>query len=1231
MSNFGDLYDQPPINLVDGVARDRTILDLGYQIESTFEVIGDLFGNLHGLGYNTLNRSLYFNSLAASLGDMSKISPEEPFGVIFENYSETFTTSDKKDYVLDLIPTSDTTGDIIINAPDFTWTYRQALDDLNQEGDFTIVGRVLTFYIPPASGFSITYNGKYPDISNKNSGFTPNVYPSPHLIDRDLIDKPQLIILPSGRYKVVVEPYALNSDEKQFGAPLKLNYGSLLESYVDSSGITECPVELASIWVKGETGTYSKVDARSIYLISDKEFQFEADIVLHPDTDIAVIALANSTLADVLKDVYNLLRHHTHDKTSISTPMGHDRLINLVPASEKADIVYAGSEIPSNDHPQYLHREGYRASDPGTYDNALLGDLLIASTDSSSLFNNVDSDSNRLIFGSTSSGVSFNFRESDKDLLVYSPENGISIESNIDDGKASFALRLNSHQFFNYRESGDHLTISSVSEKVRIGLVDDDVNLGDLELRDVTVRNRAIFEDLSGITMGEIDIYNDNNTGYEMYATSASPETHKIYIENRTELENAQANMLNIIDGTIESTVTLADMAEIQVYNSDTYLSNMPGTEQALFVSPISLRFGATGYSTGVSFGTDTEEYFNLYASASNAGPSTPSDTDVYAETYDADFYFLKTTKKDHIEDSQLRKWKDGSPQERVDDLQDWPRSSLHAGSSTLRDLTVNTSSVIERKGVSFGNFNHIFVTGSGTTCPAGWMVLESQNGVVLANSSSANMLDCETISYAELTSGDISAFGSIIAQGDISSGENITSNKKITGTELNIIEDTLLEGDTRLLGKLIVEEDVDILGESKFRSNVEIIGELNVKNELITEAITANGIVRLNEPVTIDSTLNVNDLAIFGENVTVTGRLNVSDSILTNGLIAGTTSLGATTVNDTLTTKSPIDARSDVNVEGSLSVNGLLSTNNSVNIAETLTAENILTISDLEAGEDFVVKGNSTFRGDATFINPASQLLVQSKSLFSGQSTFNEAVEIYGTVVMGNSLEVNSQIFGKSSLEIEGVATFKSSVNVEGAAYIQDFEVSGTGTVSGNLNIEGFITGNTMLLEESLIVNGDMTGGLVVAKTGFQASPGTQSTFYNATINGSLLQSSSTVTVEFAGRTEFNNTVKINSTLNVTNSIEVGTRAEAKITLGENSITVGALGNRGSIIAGEMRVSKVIGASEGVYLPDEIFGVINIGNNLSTQKFVNIDNLYVDKNAVFTGAIFCNRYSLCR
>lgn len=1219
MSNYGDLYEKPPINLVDGVVGENTILDFGYQIESSFEQVGDIFGNLYGLGYNTLGRSLYFNSVAAAIGDLSKVALEEPFGLQFEEYTETFSTSGNKDYVLDLIPDAGTIGQTVIDAPDYTWTYRTSLDDLSADGDFTITGRVLTFYKAPASGFSIIYNGTYPDITGSTTGFTPNVYPSPKLIQEGHISRPTLSILPSGKYKVVIEPYTFNSDLKQFGAPLELNFGPLIQPYVDSSATTDLPAELASVWVLNDEGYFSKLDVRSINLVNSVEFQFESDESLDPQTDTVVIALSNVTIADTIKDIYTLLREHTHDKTSASTPISHDRLINLIPISDNAEIVYGGSNIPNNDHPQYFHREGYRASDPGTYDNAILGDLLIGSIDSSSLYNNVDADSNRLTFGSISQGISLSYRHLDQDLLMYSPENGLSIETSVGPGKESFALRLNRHQFFNYQDTEDHLTIASTSGTTRFGVTDDDDDLGSIQALNGTFVGRVIFPDLAGLTIGNIDIYSDSSQGYEIIAESLDLLNDKINIKNYTLFDNFAALNADIVDGSISGHIITTDDGKIGFFDSATYFSNWPGISQATFTSPVSLAFTETGIHTGISVEDGSEEYMNLYTSASNGGPSTPSDTDMYVETFDADTYFIKTTKKDHIEDNELKTWQSGSGTGRVDSLQLWPRAGIHAGESSFRNITVNTSTVSERKGVSFGQFNHMYVTGSGTTCPSGWMVLESQNGVVLIDSSS-DVIDCEAINYGELTLGDINAFGSVIAQSDISTGGNLSANKKITGQELEIIGDALIQGDSRIQGLLTIESGLKSLADSQFSSNVDILGALNVKNKSTLSNIEVDGVAKFNEPVSIESTLTINDNVTLNENVEINGRLNSNDLINTAALISGETTLGATTINDSIVAKSDLTVQSDLISEGNLQVKGIITGQQTLLVKEGIVEKSLNIGDDLIVQDSLTVNGDTSLNGENTIVRGA--LLSQGDAQFGGEVEFNGSIKVSSNLQVFNSINVSSAAVLESSLNVKGRTTLESNLSVDGTTNLSDTNIEGSLNIDGNIISEGFIQGDNLILNGSLSSEGQIVTRGSITSNGYEATSGSTSNLDSLTVRGEFSQTNSLRTMEISGRAVFNNVVDINNNLIVDQTLTVGT--QSKITIGENRIEIGDDGDRGTLITGNIIVGEISGNQSGVYLPDEIFRTLAPSNNtLSNTEFISVDNIYVEQNAVFAGQAF--------
>ena len=159
----------------------------------------------------------------------------------------------------------------------------------------------------------------------------------------------------------------------------------------------------------------------------------------------------------------------------ISSPIRHETLDGLLPSSDNPDIKYAKSIIPNNEHVQYLHREGYNASDEGAYGNAMLGDLLIGSTSSSSLFNNTLQDSNKVLFGSTNGNGHGLYRRSviNGDVLdIASSTNGLLVSYEYNNQyKYGIGISTNSsgiHKFSN-RHDNNNLLISSNNDKTTFG------------------------------------------------------------------------------------------------------------------------------------------------------------------------------------------------------------------------------------------------------------------------------------------------------------------------------------------------------------------------------------------------------------------------------------------------------------------------------------------------------------------------------------------------------------------------------------------------------------------------------------------------------------------------------------------------------------------------------------------------------------------------------------------
>lgn len=94
--------------------------------------------------------------------------------------------------------------------------------------------------------------------------------------------------------------------------------------------------------------------------------------------------------------------NHTHNGIDGTLRINHSDSFNLF---AKNSVSWSPSLWTGDDHPQYLHRDGYSAGTRDVYKNGMLGDLLLLSTSSSSNYFNVTADSNKLFFGTNSKAL----------------------------------------------------------------------------------------------------------------------------------------------------------------------------------------------------------------------------------------------------------------------------------------------------------------------------------------------------------------------------------------------------------------------------------------------------------------------------------------------------------------------------------------------------------------------------------------------------------------------------------------------------------------------------------------------------------------------------------------------------------------------------------------------------------------------------------------------------------
>lgn len=522
MSNnlYGNFFKTVQLTYLDLSVKERTIAQILQSMETAFDTMGNMVGNIHGRSSSAYNNTAYINTVHQAIGNIGLISPEEPFNETITGYTDRFTKGNgSKEFLLTLKPIISSAQQLITpmqivsddpNEAGAVWVYKSSLKDLKKDTDFTIIGRRLVFYRTIAGNLDVKYDGIYPTFGRQEDGFRPNVIPSPTLVDQGKVKKPKLTRLPSGRIRVKVEASDYNMfGDKKFGKILAPRFSTKLREYIGpaSTVAVKTSEDVVAPWIRRHgTKNIVKLPVSNVYVISELEYEIEPTETIDLDNDIIFMAVSNVTLSEMVRDIYHFMKNHSHSSFDQSRPVSHSELSNMVPTSERAGVRYSPSTVPGNDHPQYYHREGYRSEDPGTYNNALIGDVFISSKyngdteDNGSFYSNLDGDSFALMFGDANDGQKVFRRKSTSSLVLSSKQNGLEIitPASVQIGKAAFGLKIDGNELYNLFPAAGQtakFVVQAQQQLTRFQQPNNDftVNgLADIEVRNIYVAGNII-------------------------------------------------------------------------------------------------------------------------------------------------------------------------------------------------------------------------------------------------------------------------------------------------------------------------------------------------------------------------------------------------------------------------------------------------------------------------------------------------------------------------------------------------------------------------------------------------------------------------------------------------------------------------------------------------------------------------------------------------------------------
>lgn len=394
------------------------------QTDTAFQELEKAIGNMWGSFFITNDISpILLNTLARGIGSLDHINPLVPHGVDVDGYVQG-TIAGQRYIWLDLFPNG-SGGTWLTGTDDTGLVPAQYVADrtlLIISGDWTVVGRkIYTYDALDGAGAEITYNGTTGD----GTGGTPKgdlgtfFSVIPHLAQLTGVENTACNVVQkelSGEtyYEVTLPKYLVdyNGDVPIVGTDVQLK----LPDQANLTPGTEISHGIIRLWDGGDpvdvTLAQPITDSALYYAVNDTTFHiYNASLEGMGAIDDNVntryfLVTAGSSIAETLGKAWRRMFQHTHGPYDYIPGVKHGELDDLEPNGldvNGSPLAWVKdysqrSIIANNDHPQFMYREGYQTSDPGSYYNGMVGDLCLANEDPGSRHRNTVGDSFKILF-----------------------------------------------------------------------------------------------------------------------------------------------------------------------------------------------------------------------------------------------------------------------------------------------------------------------------------------------------------------------------------------------------------------------------------------------------------------------------------------------------------------------------------------------------------------------------------------------------------------------------------------------------------------------------------------------------------------------------------------------------------------------------------------------------------------------------------------------------------------
>lgn len=1077
-------------------------------------------------------------TLAGTIGNGEKLAPQIPFGETITDFTESFSGSSSHDFVLTLTPLTDVT----ITAQGGKSYEKVDKSTMTNDSHYSIEGRRLNFYKNPEGQFSVTYKGKFPSFPGYEK-YTTNTYPNISNVAEGKQPKSEVQKLDNTTYSVTIKPTTKVGDVN-IPNGLQPALPDKVRQYVDPNGAKEANPSDVSVWVKSDD-RYQRVADAVVYLLSDSTFKFKTQMSLPANPEV-VLYVNGWTISDGIGLLYKLFSSHAHNGEDPSALLSHSKLVDLI-----ADRYVQGqpgfgvSKHKGDDHPHYFHRDGYTPDNPGNFNNAILGDVLIGSTNPGDLYNNVLDNSHKLFFGSVSTGASLMYDKDFQGIKLFGTNSGLKINTHglpsEEKNLYATAIEFDGNKLYSTGDKGDAKNTLHIRAKdglVKVSKTDEElasIEAKAINVQDGTVSGTLATKGTGGIKVAKVDFR--SNDGNKVEVTSEDAEA-SVEFKVPTSFEKLAAKSFN------PTAIGIYGDGAIKFGDENANsIKSVEGTATITGKKPLTIE--ESGKNTGIRYQRQEGLPFaNVYVAAENGGQATQTDHDTYFETGAGDLYFLKdTTKVNSVLGTKYgfgELAKDGAT--RVDNLTLMPRANIFAGTGDYYNIKVKESSLKQRQGLHIGPDANIYATGADADCPPGWLVVESRNGVVFAETRAGEM-NCSNLSYSEVTTGALKVFGSasidknLGLNGNIDAGGYVSAESGEFKTKVSTKE-IEVSGNSRFTGKVDFTENVEIT------SGLAVGGSITTKNRLESNELAVQSSAIFSGPVSFSKQINIEGDIFSRAGFSGAGSITTTGSVSGDSGKFNSANIGQLHVVNQLDARAGIKGSGDFITTGNLTADGDVTATNA-RYTGTVTSTLLDVSKDASVKGDMYVGGKVQLNGD-TYIgsDENDKLNILANSTFNNnRNIFLGDVEISAPTSIKSELEVvgqskfQSAIQAKAGLDVEGPINSKSSAEFTALDVKENISVAGNISSQSDIAAEGQIRAN-----KGAVVLGNSTFG----QQGDNITFGGDVIFGNdkSTFSGEVLM---TDKVTISGEATLNSKVNVEGSIKAKGNLEIEGIANVK------------------------------------------------------------------------------------